>query len=429
MAKLELEKLRLHNLEVGEKGNGKEKSADVRDTIEDDLGKFCNELLEIRLGKAVNKKTNKFMKPRDLSFADALKEKYGFKDVNQFMKVFGIHPNSDNIHDFAAVLGLGNLNKTALEELMIAHSNFANPMATTEIDSTYRFIIPEIIGSAIRLGYQAASLHQNWISSTVNMSQKQMVMPQIKRGDGMPSRVNEGANIPMGSLSFGQKSVSVFKVGTGFKITDELMMASTLDMMNLFLQEVGNDMSIGADSLAFTTLINGEQADLSESAPVIGVDTILNGFAYKDLKKAFTRSKRLNQPFTRIVAGEDDGISITSIDRFEGFQGQTKLASIRSIIGVPEAFDIDTYVLPANKILFLNPARAMVKLSYRGLMTERRRNPQNQTEELYISDFINFAIIKRDARLIMDKSVTLAATPYPSYMDVDTRINESYQAL
>lgn len=251
----------------------------------------------------------------------------------------------------------------------------------------------------------------------------------ILRGDGMPSVVNEGANIPVGSLQFNKKDVTIFKVGTGFRITDELLMASQIDMLYLFLQEVGNDMAIGADSQAMLTLINGEQADGSESAPLVGVAVTANGFTYKDIKKVFTRMTRLGIPADRMITGEDDGIDITSIDRFEGFQGQTKLASIRSIIGVPDQFTQDTYVMPANQIMYLNSRRAMVKLQYRGMMTERRRNPQNQTEELYISDWINFAIVKREARVLQTKASTIGAQPFPSYMDIDGRINQSFQAL
>lgn len=429
MAKLELSKLRRHNREVAAGNAGTEDVNDVRETVEETLVDFTKQVQKIRKGQAQDRKGNK-LAPHDISLEQAVKNYYGFKDVNQFLVSLDVHARSHGFQELARRFGVDGINKESMERMLLAHSeSFANPMGTTEIDSAFRFIIPEIFTNAIRLGYQHASLHQNWIGGTQNLSTETLKMPFILRGDGMPSKVNEGANIPMGSIAFGKKEVTVFKIGTGFKITDELLMASTLDLLSIFLSEVGNDMAIGADSQAFSVLINGEQADGSESAPVVGVDNTTNGFAYKDIKKVFTRMKRLNQPANRIVAGEDDGINITGIDRFEGFQGQTRLASIRSIIGVPEVFDIDTYVLPANKILYVNQNRAMIKLQYRGMMTERRRNPQNQTEELYISDWINFAIVKRDARVVQDKSVTIGASPFPSYMDVDARINQAYQSI
>lgn len=427
MTKLDLGRVRKHNAEVATGGVGTEKPDDIRHTVEESLADFTKQVQFTRKGKMEDKK-GKLIAPYDISLKKAVQNYYGFKDVSQFLNTFEVYEGYHSIHELARRFGCDNLNQASMEQFMIEHSQFANPMNTSDIDSTHRFIIPEIFTNAIRTGYEAASLHQNWIASTMNMAQQKATMPLILRGDGMPSRVNEGANIPLGSIKFGRKDVSLFKIGTGFSITDELLMASNLDLLYIYLQEVGNDMSIGADSQAFSILINGEQADGSESAPVVGVG-VVGPFLYKDLKKVFTRMTRLNTPCDRLITGEDDGIDITGIDRFEGFQGQSRLSSIRSIIGVPEKFDMDTYVLPANKILYLNKSRAMIKLQYRGMMTERRRNPQNQTEELFISDWINFAIVKRDARVIQDKSVTLVASPFPSYMDVDTRINNAYAAL
>lgn len=428
MAVIELSKLKKHNMEEAAKGNGLESAIDVRDTVEKTLPEMCNSLQKVRKGFAEDKKGNK-LPPRDVSFQQALQRTFGFKDVSHFLQAFDLFKDTHSLADVARTFGLDNLSKDRMENMLTDHSSFSTPYNTNEIDSSFRFIIPEIFTSAIRTGYQHASMHQNWIASTINMPQQKITMPMIKRGDGMPSKVNEGANIPVGSLQFARKDVTIFKIGTGFRITDELVMASQLDMLYLFLQEVGNDMAIGADSQAMSILVNGEQADGSESAPLVGVLNTSNGFTYQDIKKVFTRMTRLAIPAKRMITGEDDGISITGIDRFEGFQGQTRLSSIRSIIGVPEQFEMDTYVLPANQIMYLNPDRAMVKLQYRGMMTEKLRNPQNQTENLFISDWINYAIVKREARVLQTKATVIGSQPFPSYMDIDSRINQSYQAL
>lgn len=428
MGKIEFKNFKKHNLEVSKGGVGIESPIDMRDTLMEKLPEFCKAIQEVRVGKAVNKKGVQ-QKARDVSFGAAIREVFGMKDMAQFLKMFDIYPGTHSLNDLASELGVESLSKSTMEKFLIEHSEFANPFSTKDIDSTFRFIIPEIFTNAIRLGYEASQNHQNWIVKEISMPNRTLTMPMILRGDGMPSKINEGANIPMGSLSFARKDVKIFKIGTGFQITDELLMDSQLDLLYIFMGEVGNDMAIGADSQAIYTLINGEQASGSESAPVIGVINTTNGFTYPDLKRAFTRMKRMNQPASRLITGEDDAINITGIDRFEGFQGQTKLASIQSIVGVPEKFENDVYVMPANKIMFLAPQKTMVKLKYRGMMIERRRNPQNQTEEMFVSDWTNFAIVKRDGRLIMDKSVTIGASPFPSYMDVDTRISESYQTL
>lgn len=429
MAVKELKDLREHNLALS-KGQveGTLTSTDVRDTVENKLPEFQKELMKLRRGEAETKKGVRI--PRlDLSFDEGLKMYFGTPDMKTFLKQIGVYSNQFSLNETAELLGAGSFSLHGLEKLMIEHGDsfgVGSPANTNDIAADYRFIIPEIFASAIRIGHQHTSLHQNWIAATMPMRTEQIVMPQIKRGDAMPTRLNEGANIPMGSVQFGKKTAKTFKIGTGMKITDELMLQSTLDMLFIYLQEVGNNMAIGADSLALDVLVNGEQTDGSESAPVIGVITP-GTVAYKDIKRVFTRMERMGQPASRIIAGEDDGINITGIDRFEGFQGQTQLASIRSIIGVPNQFSIDTHVPPTDQMIFVSPNKALVKLQFRGLMTERRRNPENQTDELFITDHIGFAVVKRDARVILDKSLNYNAAGFPDYMNIDSQIAEVYK--
>ena len=51
-------------------------------------------------------------------------------------------------------------------------------------------------------------------------------MPEValntKKTSPMRQKVNEAETIPLGDVSFGQKSVSLFKIGKGFKLTDEV---------------------------------------------------------------------------------------------------------------------------------------------------------------------------------------------------------------
>jgi hypothetical protein len=413
--KLELSRVKRHFAEAkANNGVGIEDPSDIRETFEDQLPKFAQNIAHTRAGMHEDKKGNK-SQPYDITLDEALKLTYGI-DFKQYLKSLGIYTQADKLVDVGRRFGLEGLNKRRFEELMIDHSSFGLPASTQDINADYRFIIPEVVAQAVRIGYQHAALHPNWIATTQNLAKQKLTMPQILRGDAMPTRVNEGANIPMGSLAFGKKEVEVFKIGTGFSVTDELMLEATLDMFFLFLQEVGSDMSIGADTLAVSTLVNGEQADLSESAPVIGATTAAT-LAPLDLRRIRSRMGRLKNTITRAIMGEDD----TLIDLNAGNTSREEKTP-EQYLGIP----VDNWVLPPGQSLFLNARNTMVKLAYRGLLTERRRNPQKQEDELFISDWIGFAIIRRDARVILDKDVTFASTPFPSYMDIDARINVAF---
>lgn len=421
--KLSSEAVRNHFIAIRKEKTGTENYDMVKKHIEETLPAFAKDIFMLRNGF---QEENGVMIPAlDIPFHKAILSEYG-ADVKSFLRAIGIYSGSDSLMSASKRLGGTGLNKDSFEQLMLGSTSFG-AATTKDVPSDFRFIIPELIAAAIRIGYDGASMNQNWIASTMVLGQNDRIkMPQILRGDGMPSRFNEGSNMPVGSVNFGQKEVSVFKVGTGFVITDELIQRSSIDMMMIFMQDVGIDMSVGSDTQAMSVLINGDQADLSESAPSIGVNNTTTGFTFDDIKRITTRMKRLKHNPTRLITGENDGINITSIDRFQGFNGGTTLATINSIIGVPDTLINDVQILPDGKIMFLDPNRAMAKLQYGTMKVERQRNPRNQTEELFVSDWIGFANIRRDARVMLDKNSTIGASPFPAYMDIDSRIAEAF---
>lgn len=75
-----------------------------------------------------------------------------------------------------------------------------------------RWIVPEIIRSAITLGMRQAPFYPEIIASDQSISGLSAIMPMINMSDAAPAKVNEAETIPLGDVSFGQKSVSLFKL-------------------------------------------------------------------------------------------------------------------------------------------------------------------------------------------------------------------------
>lgn len=445
-----LNKLIDHNTSIykGDKV-GTLKKTDIQTAYEESFGEFAKQIVETRQGKMVDRFDRK-LPAYDLSLAEAISEFYGIQAPNrnalgmplsqreqeifvirQFLKQNEVYITGDTIISAAQRFGHANLNATALSALLVQHSSFDSLNNTTQIPGDYRFIIPELIMAAIRLDYMGGAQYVNWIANEVNISQREVKMPQIRRGAATPRKIGEAESIPFGTLRFGQKTATVFKIGTGFKITDELVEASTLDMLFEYLGEVGTEMAIATDTEASRVLLNGEQAGGIESCPLIGVTTAAE-FKFRDIKRAISRMTRLKRNVTRIITGEEDGIDISLLAEFRGFNGQTKLSNLDSILGVPSTLQNDVFIMPSDQVMFLAPDSAMVKLKYKGMTTESRRNPQNQEDELFVSDYIGFAIKRRDGRLLLDKSVTYGApdnATFPSYMDIDARIASSFKTI
>lgn len=406
------------------------------------LNAFATEVVETRTG--VKKDSLGGTIPAfDISFADAISFSYGIvapgknedgvvmtaKDksmfvIKQFLKQNDISFSTDTLASTAKKFGNSNLTKSGVEKLMVGHSELSALNNTQQIDGGFRFIIPELILAAIKIDFEADAMYSKWTAGTINVTGNKVTMPQILRGNAIPKKIGEAESIPFGTVRFGQKEASIFKVGVGFKITDELLQNSSLDMLFQFLGEVGSDMSIGADVEAFNILMNGEQGDGSESAPVIGVSTV-NSFLFKDLKLGIGRMRRLKRNVSRIITSETDAISLGEFDEFKGFAGDTKAGKLNSILGAPPTLENDIWAQPDGQVLLVDPANAMVELKRNSMKTETRRNPQNQEDEVFVSMELGFAIKRRDGRLLIDKTQAFAG--FPEYMDIDARINQAFK--
>ncbi len=432
MKKELFQKLRAHNADIMAKGNGLLKATEVRSHYEDSVGEFVHQVIKTRSGK-MHDSFNRPIAAHDISLDQAVRSFYGV-DLATWLKQMEIYVKTDTLYTMARRFGFDNLSADSAEKLLLEHSSFDGLNTTDDINSAFRWLIPEIILAAIRTDYEASSMHQNWIASTQNLTQRTAKMPIIKRGNATPRKIGEAESIPFGTISFGEKSVEVFKVGVGFKITDELVESSSLNLLTQFLGEVGTDMSLAQDVEALSVLINGEQEGGIESAPVVGVNNTTTGFTYKDLKRVVARMERLRRMVTRIISGEDDGLDMALLEEFKGFSGDTKLGNVQGIMGKVLSLANDIYTMPDNQIMLLAPQKAMTKLQYRGMKTERRRNPQTQEDELFVSDYTGYAILRRDARVIIDKSVEYDATAgetggFPTYMDIDARLATQYKNL
>lgn len=438
-----LQKLVAHNKAIyGGSKVGTLKKTEVRDAYEENLNDFATEVVLTREGKFKDH-YGRAIPAHDVSITDAIGYHFGIFAPNQingvslnakqrklyviqqFLRQNDVAMGVDTLSSLAQRFGNSNLTTANVQQLMVKHGQFA-VNNTSQIDGDYRFLIPELILSAIRLDYEADGLFNQWIASTTNISSDEIKMPQILRGNAVPRIIGEAESIPFGTVKFGQKKAGVRKIGVGFKITDELMDKSSLDMLFRFLGEVGTDMAIGTDVEAFNVLMNGEQADGSESAPVVGVDST-GDFSFKDIRRVTGRGKRLKRNYGRVVTGENDGIDLSLLPEFKGFNGSAVLAKMESILGVPDALKNDIWSMPENQVLFVDAANAMTQLKYKGMKTETRRNPQNQEEEIFVSNHIGFAITRRDARVILDSSKDFATNGFPPYMDIDARINNAFK--
>lgn len=290
-------------------------------------------------------------------------------------------------------------------------------------DNDLRWVVPEIIREAILTGLRTAPIWSDIIASEQQIDGLKAIMPHINMSDATPKKVNEAETIPLGTISYGQKDIKLFKMGRGMKLSYEVMQYVSLDVLAIFIRDFGIKLGHGLDVLAIDTLINGEQADGSESAPVIGVATA-GTKTYKDMLKLWIRMARIGRNPRVIIGGEDSAINTLDMDEFKlRYQGTTEnTLNLKTPVPSNSSYYIHGNV-PDDQEIFLDPTMSLIKFNAQPLLLESEKIVSNQTNAFYMSLTTGFAKIMRDAAVILDKSDTLVNLPFPEWMEVDATQN------
>lgn len=332
--------------------------------------------------------------PVDLHLSDMIQDKYGLSQEDYFEK-------------------LGMNTKVATMENI-----YSMP------DPALRWLVPEIIREAIYLGLKQAPFYPNIIAADQPINGLTAIMPLVNQSDANPARVNEAETIPLGTVSFGQKSVNLFKIGKGFKVTDEVRSYVSMDVMAIFLRDFGVQLGYAMDGLAMKVLVNGNKADGSESAPVIGVSDTTKGIQYRDLLRIWIRASRLGRSFRTIIGGEDQALELLDLPEFKLRSSGTTDARLNLKTPVPNSADFYIHNgTPVDEVLLVDPSAAMIKLTAKQLMLESERIVSNQTEAIYASLTTGFSKMYQDASILLDATKDFKTTGFPDYMDVDKYIS------
>lgn len=333
---------------------------------------------------------NNNQKPVDISFEELVQSKWGISQDTLFEKI-GVNPKVDTMQNI-----------------------FSMP------DQSVRWVVPEIIRAAVTLGMRQAPFYPNIIAGDQPISGLSAIMPWVNMSEATPSKINEAETIPLGTISYGQKSVNLFKVGKGMKITDEVKNYVSLDVMGIFLRDFGIQLGYTLDTLAMDALINGNKQDGSESSPVIGVSDTAKGIQYRDMLRIWIRASRLGRSFTNIIGGEEQSIDILDLPEFKTrYQGTTE-ATLNVKTPVPKSADYYIHPgTPDKQILMVDRSAALIKLTAQNLFLESERIVSNQTQSIYATLTTGFSKMYQDAAIMLASDKAFSSYGFPSFMNID----------
>ena len=295
-------------------------------------------------------------------------------------------------------------------------------------DNNYRWIIPEIIRDAIQLGIKDAPFYPTLIAGDQSVAGLSITMPFVNPSDAAPAKVNEAETIPLGQISYGQKTVKIFKIGKGIKISDEVKNYVALDVLGLYFRDFGIQLGFAMDNLAIDCLINGNQADGSEAISAIGVESTSAGLTYKDLLRLWIRGSRFGRTFRTMISGEDMALKLLDLDEFKKRESGTTQARLNLKTQIPSSSDIYIHGgVDEKSLLLVDPSAAMIKLTAKNLMLESERIVSNQTEAMYASLTTGFSKMFMDASVLMDSEVAYSSAGFPDYFNLDSFKNVSLE--
>jgi hypothetical protein len=331
--------------------------------------------------------------PMDIEFSEVVEEKFG--------------------------MGLDDL----LEDLGIDTSVDTISAIQTTGDMDVRWLIPEIIRSAIRAGLREAPIWPSITALETQSSQLKQTIPWINMSDAAPRKVNESETIPVGSISYGQKTVEVYKIGRGIRIPYEVVQFVSIDVVSIFLQDFGVKLGQAMDTLALDVLMNGDQADGSSSAPVIGVGAA-NTKVYRDFLRIWIRGSRMGRNFSTIIGGEKSALDTLDLPEFKDRKAGTTDKTLNLKTPVPNSADYFVHGnVPENREVLVDKRYGLLKMNVIPLLIETDKIISNQTIDTYASLTTGFAKLFQDSVVMLDRTLAFSANGFPEYMDVDSLQN------
>ena len=255
-------------------------------------------------------------------------------------------------------------------------------------------------------------------AGTESVDSMTVTTPWIRFLDETPESIGETEYIPEADIEWGHKTVSVAKDAIALHWSDELILSVKLPMLRWFLQKVGVALGVKLYTRAVNTLINGDQADASDTCAVVGVASS-GTLAFKDFLKIWIRARSIGVNWDSILNNETEAWKLLQISEFSAPQGAG---------GVVTVVDTRNKVIPArmphfissamsdSQQLLLDKSMGMVFLSFRGLLVENERIIMRQLSGTAASIISGFSTIDRTARIIVDSSKAFSGYGFPSWM-------------
>lgn len=281
-----------------------------------------------------------------------------------------------------------------------------------------QYLAPEIVRDFILKGLNTEASYLDLIASTESVDSMNVTVPWIKYLNEEMQPVGETETIPEAQIEWGHKSVTVSKDAIALHWSDELLLSVKLPMLRWFLQKVGVALGVKLYNRGIGVMINGDQADSSDSTAVVGVAS-QGTLAFKDFLRLWLRARQIGMRWESVINNETTAWSLLQLDEFSKPQGAGSVITTidsRNRIIPGTMTQLLSSEMTDNQHLIFDKRFGMIFLSFRGLLVESERIIMRQLSGTAASIISGFTTIDRNARIILDSSKAFSGYGFPSYM-------------
>jgi len=325
------------------------------------------------------------------------------------------------VYEFARAGVRNGMGVSAREDLAALRKALKSFAITGQQGGGTRWISPEVFLDVTQRGAIQAAFYQDLIIREITVGNTKVTMPRIELSDAQLVDSEEAATIEEGTVVYGDKDVKITKLAKGIKITDEAVMFNSIEFLALWFEQLGRKFAAKLNGKAVTVLVNGDQADLSENAAVVGVEDTTEGLQYRDVLKTWVKLGLIGRMGNTLVAGPDMAVNYLDLPPVRDRQNVgNPLLPTTLRVPIPSSTDLfPASQMADDQIVVVDPSVAMVQLTAQALKGESERFASKGLSGTYFTVYTGFANVQRDGRVVIDQTLDIATHDFPSWFDAD----------
>jgi hypothetical protein len=372
--------------------------------------------------------------PRDISLREHLETKYEQSPDHLFSEL-DVNPHStrvnelmeddDNRHLVPEVIrqgiqkGMGVVARQAVQDAQRAV--FSQGPILSEGNGGARWVSPEVFLDPHNRGAVQAGYYNDLIIRDEPVSQDSVNIPYFNLSDASAKDTGEGVTVEEGTVDHNSKKVVIKAKARAIKISYEAIMFNTISLLALFFEDFGRRFALSLTADAVDVIVNGDVADGSEAAPVIGVQTV-GQFSYKDFLRVGIRFNQLGRTGLAAIGNEDtclDYLDLPEVKSKQNLGAALMAVKFKSAVQTPEDL-YASHKVAASRLAIVDTAVSLVKLTAQPLLLETERIIMKRLQGSVASTITGFAKLQRNGSTLIDKTLDYnaagGANKFPAWM-------------